>query len=76
MFSEVVLVARQGEVLLSQGCQWANWELEVPNTAVTKFRIASITKPFTALAILMLQERGLLDVQDSVCKYLEQCPAV
>jgi len=39
------------------------------------FRLASITKQFTATAILMLQERGKLNVNDPFCKYLTDCPA-
>ncbi len=53
----------------------ANYELNVPNTPQTVFRIGSITKQFTAMAIMMLQERGKLNVNDPICKYLENCPA-
>ncbi|HEY0380503.1 MAG TPA: serine hydrolase [Pyrinomonadaceae bacterium] len=74
-FSGAVLVARDGRVLLSKGYGFANAELEVPNMPQTKFRLGSITKQFTAASILLLQERGKLDVQDSVCKYVENCPA-
>ncbi len=52
----------------------ANLEYDIPNSPQTKFRIASITKQFTAMAVMMLQERGKLNVQDSVCKYLTDCP--
>jgi CubicO group peptidase (beta-lactamase class C family) len=74
-FNGSVLVARQGKVLLSRGYGMANFELDVPNTPLTKFRLGSITKPFTAMAIMILQERGKLSVQDSICKYLADCPA-
>jgi CubicO group peptidase (beta-lactamase class C family) len=40
----------------------------------TRFRIASLTKSITATAIMRLRERGKLDLQDSVCKYLDICP--
>ena len=53
----------------------ANVELNVPNTPNTVFRLASITKQFTATAIMMLQERGKLNVNDPFCKYLTDCPA-
>jgi CubicO group peptidase (beta-lactamase class C family) len=75
LFSGSVLVARQGELLLSRGYKYADWELEVANTPGTKFRIASLTKPFTATAIMLLRERGLLDVEDRVCRFLAGCPA-
>jgi CubicO group peptidase (beta-lactamase class C family) len=74
LFSGAVLVARQGEVLLSKGYKYANWELEVDNTPDTKFRIASITKSFTAAAVLMLEERDSLDVQDRLCEHISDCP--
>ena len=74
LFSGTVLVASQGQILLSKGYLWSDWELETPNRRSTKFRIASITKPITALAILMLQERGIVDVNDLACKFVTECP--
>lgn len=74
-FSGSVLVARDGKVLLRKGYGMANLEQETPNTPQTKFRIGSVTKQFTAMAIMMLQERGKLSVQDAVCKYVPDCPA-
>ncbi|HYP30059.1 MAG TPA: serine hydrolase [Blastocatellia bacterium] len=73
-FSGAVLVARDGKVVLSRGYGMSNLESDVPNRPQTKFRIGSITKQFTATAIMMLQERGKLSTQDSVCKYMENCP--
>jgi len=75
-FSGSVLIARNGELLVDKGYGMANLELDVPNTAQTKYRLGSITKQFTAAAILLLQERGRLSVQDSVCKYVPECPAI
>jgi CubicO group peptidase (beta-lactamase class C family) len=73
-FSGAVLVARDGEILLSEGYGYAVREWDVPNTSDSVFYIGSITKQFTAMAILMLQERGLLTVQDPICNYLDECP--
>ena len=70
-----ILVARKGEVLISQGYGSANRENDVPNTSLTKFAIGSMTKAFTAMAIMILQERGQLAVQDPICKYISDCPA-
>ncbi|GAA3131163.1 hypothetical protein GCM10010466_22250 [Planomonospora alba] len=61
-FSGSVLVARGDRVLLSKGYGLADHEHGVPNTPRTAFRIGSQTKTFTAIAILRLQECGLLDV--------------
>jgi CubicO group peptidase (beta-lactamase class C family) len=75
LFSGSVLVAKNSEILLTSGYKFSNWELEVPNDPTTIFRLASLTKPFTALAILMLAERGQLSVDDPICNYLADCPA-
>ncbi|HEX7315746.1 MAG TPA: serine hydrolase [Pyrinomonadaceae bacterium] len=73
-FSGAILVARDGKVLLSKGYGMADVENDVPNTAETRFRLGSITKQFTAAAVLLLQERGKLSVQDSICKHVAPCP--
>jgi CubicO group peptidase (beta-lactamase class C family) len=74
-FSGAALVARGDEILLNEGYGMANIEWEVPNTPDSKFRIGSITKQFTAMAILLLQEQGRLSVQNPICDYVEDCPA-
>lgn len=74
-FSGALLLARGGRVLLSKGYGMASLEHGVPNRPRTKFRIGSLTKQFTAMSILILQERGSLDVNRSVCAYLPDCPA-
>jgi len=73
-FSGSVLIARNGKVLVRKGYGLANRELNVPNTPQMKFRIGSLSKQFTAMAIMILQERGKLSVQDSTCKYVPDCP--
>lgn len=70
-----VLVARGSDILLSKGYGPANFEWDIPNSPATKFRIASITKQFTAAAILLLEERGKLKVEDPVKKYLPEAPS-
>jgi CubicO group peptidase (beta-lactamase class C family) len=74
-FNGSLLIARDGTVVVSKGYGMSNFELDVPNTPQTKFRIGSITKPFTAISIMLLQQRGKLSVQDSICKYVADCPA-
>jgi CubicO group peptidase (beta-lactamase class C family) len=74
-FSGSILVARDGSPVASKGYGLANIELDVPNTPQTVFRLASLTKQFTAVATMMLQERGKLNTGDSICKYLDNCPA-
>jgi D-alanyl-D-alanine carboxypeptidase len=75
-FSGTVLVARNGVPVFRQAFGLANREWGIPNTPDTKFRIGSITKQFTATAILQLAEAGKLSVDDPVSKYyLESPPA-
>jgi CubicO group peptidase (beta-lactamase class C family) len=49
-FTGSVLIARNGRILVSRGYGMANLEDQIPNSPQTKFRIASITKQFTAMA--------------------------
>jgi D-alanyl-D-alanine carboxypeptidase len=68
------LIAKGGKVIFEKGYGMANVELDVPNGPDTKFRLGSITKQFTATAILQLEEQGKLSVTDTACKYLAECP--
>ena len=74
LYNGAVLVAHQGEVVLSQGYGLADRKMKIPNTPQTQFRIGSITKQFTAMAILILQNQGKLNVTDHVCNYFADCP--
>ena len=76
LYDGAVLVARDGQVILSQGYGFADREKKIPNTPQTKFRIASITKQFTAMAIVLLQEQGKLNVDDSICNYITDCQEI
>lgn len=74
-FSGAVLVVRGDEVLLRKGYGYADREARIPNTPDTVFRIGNLTQPLTAAAILLLEAQGKLSVQDSICAYLDSCPA-
>jgi len=73
-FSGSILIAQKGEILFSKGYGMANYEHNVPNTSHTKFRMGSLTKQFTAMAIMQLQEKGLLDVEGPIIKYFPDYP--
>jgi CubicO group peptidase (beta-lactamase class C family) len=74
-FTGSALVARGGKILLKKGYGMANLELDVPNTPETKFRLGSITKQFTATAILQLAAQGKLSVDDPASKYVDNAPS-
>jgi CubicO group peptidase (beta-lactamase class C family) len=74
-FHGAVLVARGADILLSEGYGLADQSAGVSNTPHTLFRVGSVTKQFTALAVLKLQELGKLNVTDRVCRHLTPCPA-
>ena len=73
-FSGSILVARGGTAIISKGYRMANYEWNVPNTPQTTFTLASLTKQFTGMAMMQLQEQGWLKVSDKICKYLDNCP--
>lgn len=74
LFSGSILIAGSDQILVRKGYGMSNVELDVPNSPETKFRLGPIAQQFTAMAILQLQEKGKLDVQDSICKYIPECP--
>ncbi|MEZ5357761.1 MAG: serine hydrolase domain-containing protein [Candidatus Zixiibacteriota bacterium] len=73
-FEGTVLVAYKDHVILKKGYGKANQVMDIANTPQTKFFIGSITKQFTAAAILKLQEKGLLSVTDTISTYLPDFP--
>lgn len=74
-FSGSVAVYWKGEPLIAAGYGTADRELSVPNSSKTVFRIGSVTKQFTSMAIMILQERGKLHVTDPIGKHLDSIPA-
>lgn len=73
-FSGVILVTKDDKVVASAGYGMADVEFQVPNTPQTRFRIASVTKPITAAAVMLLSDEGKLSVEDPIDKYLSNCP--
>ncbi len=74
-FMGSILAARGDQVLFNKGYGFANLEWDIPNTPATRFRIGSITKQFTAAAVLLLEERGKLKIEDPVSKYVPNLPS-
>jgi D-alanyl-D-alanine carboxypeptidase len=73
-FRGAVLVASDGKPVFRKAYGMANSEWDIPNTTDTKFRIGSITKQFTAMAILQLVEAGKVKLDDPVKTYYKDAP--
>jgi CubicO group peptidase (beta-lactamase class C family) len=74
-FSGSVLVARRGEVLVDAGYGFAVAEAEEPYTPDTLFDVASVSKQFTAAAILALEQEGRLRVEDTLARFFPGAPS-
>ena len=70
-FMGAALVMHENEALLRDGFGMANLEHSVPNTPMTKFRIGSVSKQFTAAGILLLADWGDLNLDGAVESYLD-----
>src|SRR5688572_21345030 len=68
-------VLRQRKAVKSQGYGHADLERKIRVTADTVFQLQSITKSFTAAAIMMLVEDNKISVEDPISKYLDALPA-
>ena len=68
------LVARKGQIIYKKAFGMANLEYNTPMQVDNIFRIGSITKQFTAVAILQLMEQGKLNLQDDITKFIPDYP--
>ena len=68
-------VARRGRVVWAGAGGLADLATKTPDTTSTRFDIASVSKQFTATAILMLQRQGKLTLSDPIAKYIDGLPA-
>lgn len=73
-FSGAVLVAKRGAILTNKAIGSSNYELNTNNTSDTRFRIGNITNSFTAAAILQIEDKGFLSVDDTVSKHIPSYP--
>ncbi len=71
LFSGAVLVADQGEVIYREAFGLANREWGIPNTIDTKFRLASVSKPFCATLVMQLVQEGTLSLDDTISDHLD-----
>ena len=70
-----ILVLKNGKALVRKSYGLADESWTIPNQESSRFEIASVTKQFTAVAILQLQEAGKLSVQDPISRFYRQSPA-
>ena len=73
-FMGAVLVARGDEIVFDKAYGHANLEWQIANTPTVKFRLGSITKQFTAVSLLLLEERGKLALGDPIKRHYPQAP--
>ncbi len=73
-WSGSAIVAKNGAILLENGYGFADREAKRAETAETVFSVGSITKQFTAAAIMKLESMGKLSVEDPVSKYFPDAP--
>ena len=73
-FNGTAIVAQKGQILLSKGYGFKNVAANTLNDTNSIFQIGSITKSFTAIVILQLQEQGKLSVQDKLSKFFPDYP--
>ncbi|MES2329209.1 MAG: serine hydrolase [Bacteroidota bacterium] len=70
MFDGAVLVAENGKVIYKNAFGLANREWNIPNTTDTKFMIGSLSKPLTALLMLIQVQKGSVDLDKTISDYL------
>lgn len=73
-FSGSILIAKNGHILVSKGYGHSNYQFSIENTPQTKFRIGSLTKGFTAVAIMQLVENKKLSLDDNLGKFIPDYP--
>ena len=69
-YNGVVLVCEKGKIILKKAYGIADRELNVPMTTDMKFRIGSISKPFTAMIILQLADEGKIKLDGKITDYV------
>lgn len=73
-FNGTVLLARQGMIIYQNAFGYADFRNHTPVSNNTPFQLASISKTFTATAVLMLHEEGKIDIDDPINKHIKEFP--
>jgi CubicO group peptidase (beta-lactamase class C family) len=67
-------VVKDGRFVYKLSFGMANLDYDVPNTPLTRFNLASVSKPFTAFSIALLAQQGKLSLDDDLRKYVPEMP--
>jgi CubicO group peptidase (beta-lactamase class C family) len=70
-FNGSVIVACDQNIIFRKNTGWADFADKVPITDTSAFNLASVSKQFTAVAVIILNEQGKLDFDDDITKYLD-----
>lgn len=69
-FSGSILIGQGDEIFYESSHGLANYDYKIPNTSSTKFRLASLSKQFTAAALILLEQQGKVDFEKPISTYL------
>jgi len=75
MHNGTILIARQGEILIHENCGYRDAEGTSPFTERSAFNLASVSKQFTAMGIMVLAHRGRLGIDDFISKWVPEIEA-
>jgi CubicO group peptidase (beta-lactamase class C family) len=73
-FSGVVLIGEEGKTIYHKAFGYRNWRTSALMDTTSIFELASVSKQFTAMIIMMLKEEGKLDYEDNIVKYIPGLP--
>lgn len=73
-FNGTVLIAEDGKIIYKNSMGYADIDKKIPNGVSTRFSLASLSKVFTAVAVMQLKEQGRLKLEDSLVEYLPDFP--
>ena len=74
LFNGNILFAKNGKIVIKKSYGYADVNKKTPLELTTRFQLASASKPFTAFAVLLLQDRGKLHVEDPIQNYIPGFP--
>lgn len=74
-FNGSIVIVENNQVIMDTVFGYRDFDYEIPLTKETPFYIASLTKPITAIAILLIEEKGLLSLDDNAAKFTDNLPS-